>query len=49
MEIIDITNNRYGSNSLQMAILVNGEQWNIKQKKLPPCYTTRMKDFPKVK
>ena len=49
MEIIDDTNNRYGSNSLKLAVLGDGEQWKIKQKRLSPYYTTRMKDFPKVK
>ena len=49
MEIIDTTNNRYGSNSLKLAVLGDSEQWKIKQKRLSPCYTTRMKDFPKVK
>lgn len=48
MEIIDDTNNRYGSNSLKLAVLGDGEQWKIKQKRLSPYYTTRMKDFPKV-
>lgn len=49
MEIIDTTNNRYGSNSLKLAVLGDGEQWKIKQKRLSPCYTTRMKDFPRAK
>ena len=49
MEIIDNTNNRYGSNSLKLAILGDGEQWKIKQRRLSPCYTTRMKDFPIAK
>ena len=49
MEIIDTTNNRYGSNSLKLAVLGDSEQWKIKQKRLSPCYTTRMKDFPRAK
>ena len=49
MEIIDTTNNRYGSNSLKLAVLGDGEQWKIIQKRLSPCYTTRMKDFPRAK
>lgn len=49
MEIIDSTNNRYGTNSLKLAVLGDGEQWKIKQRRLSPCYTTRIKDFPKVK
>lgn len=49
MEVLDRTNDRYGSNTLKLAVLGDGEQWKIKQKRLSPCYTTRMSDFPKAK
>ncbi len=49
MRILDNTNNRYGSNTLKLAVMGDGEKWKIRQRKLSPCYTTRIKDFPKVK
>ncbi|MDL2255322.1 Y-family DNA polymerase [Parabacteroides sp. OttesenSCG-928-K15] len=49
MEVLDNTNDRYGRNTLKLAVLGDGEQWKIKQERLSPCYTTRITDFPKVK
>ncbi|MDH6313025.1 DNA polymerase V [Parabacteroides sp. PFB2-10] len=49
MEVLDKTNERYGRNTLKLAVLGDGEQWKIKQERLSPCYTTRKEDFPKVK
>ena len=49
MEILDRTNDRYGRNTLKLAVQGDGKQWKIKQEKLSPAYTTRIKDFPKVK
>ena len=49
MEVLDRTNDRYGRNTLKLAVLGDGEQWKIKQERLSPCYTTRRSDFPKTK
>ena len=49
MQIMDNTNSKLGSNTLKLAVLGDGEQWKIRQRRLSPCYTTRMEDFPKVK
>lgn len=49
MEVLDRTNNRYGRNTLKLAVQGDGQQWKIKQERLSPCYTTRMSDFPIVK
>ena len=49
MEILDRTNNRYGRNTLKLAVQGDGEQWKIKQERLSPSYTTRKSDFPIVK
>ena len=45
MEVLDRTNDKYGRNTLKLAVLGDGEQWKIKQERLSPCYTTRMVDF----
>jgi DNA polymerase V len=49
MEVLDRTNDKFGRNTLKLAVLGDGEQWKIKQERLSPCYTTRMEDFPKTK
>ena len=49
MEVLDRTNDKYGRNTLKLAVLGDGEQWKIKQERLLPCYTTRINDFPKTK
>ena len=49
MEVLDNTNDRYGRNTLKLAIQGDGQQWKIKQERLSPAYTTRISDFPKVK
>ena len=49
MQIMDSTNSKLGSNTLKLAVLGDGEQWKIRQRRLSPCYTTRIEDFPKVK
>ncbi|MDL2322724.1 Y-family DNA polymerase [Bacteroidales bacterium OttesenSCG-928-A17] len=49
MEVLDRTNDKYGRNTLKLAVLGDGEQWKIKQERLSPCYTTRIGDFPKTK
>lgn len=49
MEVLDRTNDRYGRNTLKLAVLGDGEQWKIRQERLTPCYTTRLSDFPKTK
>ena len=46
MGVLDNVNNRYGRNTLKMAVMGDGKAWKIKQERLSPCYTTRMKDFP---
>lgn len=49
MEVIDQTNDKYGRNTLKLAVQGDGEQWKIKQERLSACYTTRLSDFPKTK
>lgn len=49
MEVLDRTNDKYGRNTLKLAVLGDGEHWKIKQERLSPCYTTRINDFPKTK
>ena len=49
MEVLDRTNDKYGRNTLKLAVMGDGEQWKIRQERLSPCYTTRMSDFPKTK
>lgn len=49
MEVLDHTNDKYGRNTLKLAVQGDGQQWKIKQERLTPCYTTRMSDFPKTK
>ncbi|RNC65409.1 DUF4113 domain-containing protein [Proteiniphilum sp. X52] len=49
MEVLDYTNEKYGRNSLKLAVLGDGQSWKIRQERLTPCYTTRMSDFPKTK
>ena len=48
MEVLDSTNERYGSNTLRLATLGDGEQWKIKQERLSPSYTTCVHDFPRT-
>lgn len=49
MDVLDRTNDKYGRNTLKLAILGDGEEWKIKQERLSPCYTTRIEDFPKTR
>jgi DNA polymerase V len=46
MNVLDTVNDRYGRNTLKIACMGDGKAWKIKQERLSPCYTTRMKDFP---
>jgi DNA polymerase V len=46
MKVIDATNDRYGRNTLKLAVMGDGKKWKIKQERLSPCYTTRYEDFP---
>jgi len=48
MDVLDTVNNKYGRNTLKIAVMGDGRAWKIKQERLSPCYTTRMSDFPKV-
>jgi len=48
MTVLDTTNDRYGRNTLKLAVMGDGKKWKIKQERLSPCYTTRYEDFPKT-
>jgi len=48
MTTMDAINDRYGRNTLKFACMGDGKAWKIKQERLSPCYTTRIKDFPKI-
>jgi DNA polymerase V len=48
MTVLDSVNDRYGRNTLKFASMGDGRAWKIKQERLSPCYTTRIKDFPKT-
>jgi DNA polymerase V len=48
MNVLDRMNDRYGRNTLKIACMGDGKAWRIKQERLSPCYTTRIKDFPTV-
>ena len=45
---IDYLNERYGRNTVIIGTQGFDGEWNIKQERLCPCFTTRMKDFPKA-
>jgi len=49
MKTLDFINNKYGRNTLRLAVMGDGNTWKIKQERLSPCYTTRYTDFPKTK
>jgi len=46
---LDYINDKYGRNTLRLAVMGDGKAWKIKQERLSPCYTTRFADFPKTK
>jgi len=46
--VLDFVNNKYGRNTLRLAVMGDGKAWKIKQERLSPCYTTRFADFPKT-
>jgi len=48
MKILDRINERYGRNTLKLAVMGDGKEWKIKQERLSPYYTTRLSDFPKT-
>jgi DNA polymerase V len=48
MTVLDNINDRYGGNTLKIASMGDGKAWKINQKRLSPCYTTRLSDLPKV-
>ena len=44
MSSIDQINDRMGKNKVRLAVQGYKASWNIKQEKLSPCYSTRIKD-----
>ena len=45
---IDYLNERYGRNTVIIGTQGFDGEWKIRQERLCPCFTTRMKDFPKA-
>lgn len=49
MSVIDKMNKSFGTNKVKFATQSLGRQWKMKQEKLSPCYTTKIKDIITVK
>ena len=49
MKIMDKLNYRYGQEKVRVASQGYGRSWHLRQEKLSPCYTTRLKDVLCVK
>lgn len=45
MSVIDKMNKSFGTNKVKFASQSLGRQWKMKQEKLSPCYTTRIKEI----
>lgn len=45
MGVIDKMNKSYGNNKIKFATQSIGRQWKMKQEKLSPCYTTKIRDI----
>jgi len=44
MESFDQINTNYGSDLVRFAAQGYNKRWKLKQERLSPCYTTRLKD-----
>ncbi|WP_278034966.1 Y-family DNA polymerase [Flavobacterium nitratireducens] len=49
MSVIDKLNKSYGTNKIKFATQSLGRQWKMRQEKLSPSYTTRIKDIITIK
>jgi DNA polymerase V len=49
MSVIDTMNRSFGTNKVKFASQSLGRQWKMKQEKLSPCYTTKMKEIITIK
>ncbi|MGL2999914.1 Y-family DNA polymerase [Flavobacterium sp. RSSB_23] len=49
MSVIDKMNKSFGTNKVKFASQSLGRQWKMKQEKLSPCYTTRIKEIITIK
>jgi DNA polymerase V len=49
MSVIDTMNLSFGTNKVKFASQSLGRQWKMKQEKLSPCYTTKMKEIITIK
>lgn len=49
MSVIDKMNKSYGTNKIKFASQSLGRQWKMRQERLSPCYTTRIKDVITIK
>lgn len=49
MTALDKINSLYGTNKLRLGSQGFGRTWKLKNEKISPCYTTRIKDLIKVK
>ncbi|MNQ27608.1 DNA polymerase V subunit UmuC [compost metagenome] len=49
MSVIDKMNKSYGMNKIKFATQSMGRQWKMRQEKLSPCYTTKIKDIITIK
>jgi DNA polymerase V len=49
MSVIDNMNRSFGTNKVKFASQSLGRQWKMKQEKLSPCYTTKIKEIITIK
>ena len=49
MSVIDKMNRSYGTNKIKFATQSLGRQWKMRQEKLSPSFTTRIKDIITIK
>ncbi|MNG19467.1 DNA polymerase V subunit UmuC [compost metagenome] len=49
MSVIDKMNKSYGTNKIKFATQSMGRQWKMRQEKLSPSYTTKIKDIITIK
>ncbi len=49
MSVIDKMNKSFGTNKVKFASQSLGRQWKMKQEKLSPCFTTRIKEIITIK
>jgi DNA polymerase V len=49
MQTLDKINNRFGRDTLKLAVQGSGQKWKLRQEHLSPCYTTKWSDIIEVR